>query len=54
MLAVKGGGVQRWGVRDPSGVNEVKGCSVARPEEAVLSLVGKYPIWDSGWGFGAF
>ena len=54
LLAVEGGGVQRWGVRDPSGVNEVRGCSMARPKEAVLSLVGKYPIWDAGWGFGTF
>jgi hypothetical protein len=54
LLAVEGGGVRRWGVRDSSGVYEVRGCSMSRPEETVLSLEGKYPIWDAGWGCGAF
>ncbi len=27
---------------------------MSRPEEVVLSLVGKYPICDAGWGCGAF
>ena len=53
LLAVEGGRVHRWGVRDCSGVDEVWGCSMSRSEEVVLGLERKYPERNAGLGFGA-
>ena len=53
LLAVEGGRVHRWDVRDSSSVYEVWGCSMSRSEEAVLSLERKDPVRDAGWGCGA-
>ena len=40
LLAVEGGRGRRRGVRHSSGVDEVRGGAVSRPEKSLMGLVG--------------